>query len=272
MSEFLTQFMERRGELLELTIEHMEMTSLAVLASLIVGGLIGIAITKNDKAAAIVIGIANLMQSIPSIGLLAFMVPFVGIGQKPAIIMVVIYALLPIIKNTYTGITGIDPKLLEAASGIGLSKTQQLLRIQLPLALPFIMAGIRISAVTAVGTVTIAAFAGAGGLGWMINMGLNANDANLVLLGAIPACLLALAVDFVLGKVEKAITPEGLKPADKIVYMPRAQASGPSGCGIGPVCCAADRSIGQLAGPQPFQGREPAVGRRSELYRGHDPG
>ena len=157
MSEFLTQFMERRGELLELTIEHMEMTSLAVLASLIVGGLIGIAITKNDKAAAIVIGIANLMQSIPSIGLLAFMVPFVGIGQKPAIIMVVIYALLPIIKNTYTGITGIDPKLLEAASGIGLSKTQQLLRIQLPLALPFIMAGIRISAVTAVGTVTIAA-------------------------------------------------------------------------------------------------------------------
>lgn len=135
MSEFLTQFMERRGELLELTIEHMEMTSLAVLASLIVGGLIGIAITKNDKAAAIVIGIANLMQSIPSIGLLAFMVPFVGIGQKPAIIMVVIYALLPIIKNTYTGITGIDPKLLEAASGIGLSKTQQLLRIQLPLAL-----------------------------------------------------------------------------------------------------------------------------------------
>lgn len=221
MSEFLTQFMERRGELLELTIEHMEMTSLAVLASLIVGGLIGIAITKNDKAAAIVIGIANLMQSIPSIGLLAFMVPFVGIGQKPAIIMVVIYALLPIIKNTYTGITGIDPKLLEAASGIGLSKTQQLLRIQLPLALPFIMAGIRISAVTAVGTVTIAAFAGAGGLGWMINMGLNANDANLVLLGAIPACLLALAVDFVLGKVEKAITPEGLKPADKIVYIPR---------------------------------------------------
>ncbi len=134
MSEFLTQFMERRGELLELTIEHMEMTSLAVLASLIVGGLIGIAITKNDKAAAIIIGIANLMQSIPSIGLLAFMVPFVGIGQKPAIIMVVIYALLPIIKNTYTGITGIDPKLLEAASGIGLSKTQQLLRIQLPLA------------------------------------------------------------------------------------------------------------------------------------------
>lgn len=221
MNAFIEMFLERRGELLDLFLEHMEMTALAVLVSLAVGVPIGILITKNEKAASVVIGIANLMQSIPSIGLLAFMVPFVGIGQKPAIIMVVIYALLPIIKNTYTGITGIDPKILEAAAGIGLSKAQQLFKIQLPQALPFIMAGIRISAVTAVGTVTIAAFAGAGGLGWMINLGLNANDANLVLLGAIPACLLALAVDFVLGKVEKAITPEGLKPADKIVYMPR---------------------------------------------------
>ena len=171
MNTFWDVFWERREELLKLFVEHMEMTSTAVLVSLIVGVIIGIAITKNKTAASIVIGIANLMQSIPSIGLLAFMVPFVGIGQKPAIIMIVIYALLPIIKNTYTGITGIDPKLLEAARGIGLSKWQRLLRVQLPIALPFIMAGIRISAVTAVGTVTIAAFAGAGGLGWMINLG-----------------------------------------------------------------------------------------------------
>ena len=223
MNAFLEMFMERKGELLSLFIEHTEMTALAVLVSLIVGVPIGIAITKNKGAASVIIGIANLMQSIPSIGLLAFMVPFVGIGQKPAIIMVVIYALLPIIKNTYTGITGIDPRMLEAASGIGLSRAQQLFKIQLPQAMPYIMAGIRISAVTAVGTVTIAAFAGAGGLGWLINLGLNANDANLVLLGAIPACLLALVVDFVLGKVESAITPEGLKPADQIVYRPRKQ-------------------------------------------------
>ncbi len=223
MNTLFNTFLERREELLKLFIEHMEMTSMAVLVSLVVGVIIGIAITKNKTAASIVIGIANLMQSIPSIGLLAFMVPFVGIGQKPAIIMIVIYALLPIIKNTYTGITGIDPKLLEAARGIGLSKWQRLLQVQLPMALPFIMAGIRISAVTAVGTVTIAAFAGAGGLGWMINLGLNANDPNLVLLGAIPACLLALLVDLLLGKVEKAITPEGLKPADQIVYVPHGK-------------------------------------------------
>lgn len=221
MNTFFEIFWERREELLELFAEHVEMTSMAVLVSLIMGVLIGILITKNRAAAAVVIGIANLMQSIPSIGLLAFMVPFVGIGQKPAIIMIVVYALLPIIKNTYTGITGIDPRLLEAARGIGLSKAQRLFRVQLPLALPFIMAGIRISAVTAVGTVTIAAFAGAGGLGWMINLGLNANDPNLVLLGAIPACLLALAVDLILGKVEKSITPEGMKPAEQIVYVPR---------------------------------------------------
>ena len=117
MNTFWDVFWERREELLKLFVEHMEMTSTAVLVSLIVGVIIGIAITKNKTAASIVIGIANLMQSIPSIGLLAFMVPFVGIGQKPAIIMIVIYALLPIIKNTYTGITGIDPKLLEAARG-----------------------------------------------------------------------------------------------------------------------------------------------------------
>ena len=118
MNTFWDVFWERREELLKLFVEHMEMTSTAVLVSLIVGVIIGIAITKNKTAASIVIGIANLMQSIPSIGLLAFMVPFVGIGQKPAIIMIVIYALLPIIKNTYTGITGIDPKLLEAARGM----------------------------------------------------------------------------------------------------------------------------------------------------------
>lgn len=219
MNTFFNTLLERREEVLKLFIEHMEMTSTAVLVSLIIGVVIGIEITKNKTAASIVIGVANLMQSIPSIGLLAFMVPLVGIGQKPAIIMIVIYALLPIIKNTYTGITGIDPKLLEAARGIGLSKWRRLLQVKLPLALPFIMAGIRISAVTAVGTVTIAAFAGAGGLGWMINLGLNANDSNLVLLGAIPACLLALLLDLLLGKVEKSITPEGLKPADQIVYI-----------------------------------------------------
>ena len=223
MNEFLEVFFERKDELLNLFIEHMQMTSAAVLIAILIGVPLGIAVTKNQKASSVVIGTANVMQSIPSIGLLAFLVPIVGIGQRPAIIMVIIYALLPIIKNTYIGITGINPSIIESASSIGLSRFKTLYRIQIPIAMPYIMAGVRISAVTAVGTVTIAAFAGAGGLGWFINLGLNANDADLVLLGAIPACLLALIVDFILGKVEQALTPEGLKAADKVVNRPRKE-------------------------------------------------
>lgn len=219
MSAFFSMFFERKAELFNLFIEHLNMTTLAVVISLVIGVPLGLLITKNKPMAAGVIGIANLLQSIPSIALLAFMVPFVGIGEKPAIIMVVLYALLPIIKNTYTGITSIDPRTVEVANGIGLSPMQRLLKIQLPIAAPFIMAGIRISAVTAVGTVTIAAFAGAGGLGWFINLGLNANDANLVLLGAIPASLLALFVDYILAKLEEVVTPEGLKPPAQIVQL-----------------------------------------------------
>lgn len=197
MNTFLEVFMQRREELVQLLLEHIQMTSAAVLISICIGIPLGILVTKNKKVSSVVIGIANIMQSIPSIGLLAFLVPVVGIGQKPAIIMVIIYALLPIIKNTYIGITGIQQSAIESASSIGLTKWRILYKIQIPIAMPYIMAGVRISAVTAVGTVTIAAFAGAGGLGWLINLGLNANDADLVLLGALPACLLALVVDFV---------------------------------------------------------------------------
>lgn len=223
MNTFLEVFMQRREELVQLLLEHIQMTSAAVLISICIGIPLGIFVTKNKKASSIVIGIANIMQSIPSIGLLAFLVPVVGIGQKPAIIMVIIYALLPIIKNTYIGITGIQQSAIESASSIGLTKWRILYKIQIPIAMPYIMAGVRISAVTAVGTVTIAAFAGAGGLGWLINLGLNANDADLVLLGALPACLLALVVDFVRGKVENALTPEGLKPVDQITNRTKAE-------------------------------------------------
>ena len=121
INTFLRIFMERKEELLELIIGHLNMTSLAVLLSLLVGVPVGLMITKNKKIASAVIGITNVMQSIPSIALLAFLVPFIGIGEKPAIIIVVVYSLLPIIKNTYTGITSIDPKVMEAAEGIGLS-------------------------------------------------------------------------------------------------------------------------------------------------------
>lgn len=223
MSAFITLFLDKKLEVLLLFIDHMNMTTIAVAISLLIGVPLGIFITRNKKFAAFIIGIANLMQSIPSIALLAFAVPFVGIGEKPAIVMVLIYSLLPMIKNTFTGISSIDPKVIEAAKGIGLSSFQLLTKVQLPIAMPFIMAGIRISAVAAVGTMTIAAFAGAGGLGWFINLGLNSGSPQLVLLGAIPASLLALAIDYLLAKLERIMTSEGLKAPEFIHPMTKKQ-------------------------------------------------
>lgn len=221
MSGFWELLIAKRGELLSQFIEHLDMTMMAVLIALLIGIPLAILITKNKVLSNIVLGVANTMQAIPTIAMLAFMVPFVGIGTTPAIIMVVVYALLPIIKNAYTGIMSIDPKTIEAAEGLGLTKWQQLIQIRLPIAAPFLMAGVRISAVTSVGTMTIAAFAGAGGLGWFINLGLNSNDARLVMLGAVPAALLALALDYLLAKVEQTLTPEGIKPPEKIVHLPQ---------------------------------------------------
>ena len=166
MESFILLFLDKRGELSELFIQHMNMTAIAVFISLMIGVPLGIIVTKHKRLADFVIGFANVLQSIPSIALLAFAVPFVGIGERPAILMVIVYSLLPILKNTYTGIKGIDPKMLEVARGLGMSPCQRLFKIELPLTASYIMAGIRISAVAAVGTMTIAAFAGAGGLGW----------------------------------------------------------------------------------------------------------
>ena len=199
----------------------MNMTMLAVFIALAIGVPVGILIRQNKVVSNIVISIANVLQSIPSIALLALAIPIVGIGEKPAILMVIVYALLPIIKNTFLGISSIDPQILEVAKGMGMSRWKRLLKVELPIAAPSIMSGIRISAVAAVGTMTIAAFAGAEGLGWFINLGLNSRNVGLVLLGAIPASLLALALDFLLARLEHAVTPEGLLPASKIKNIPK---------------------------------------------------
>lgn len=191
-------------------LEHMNMTVLAVFLSLAVGVPLGIAIARQKRLASIVIGIANFLQSVPCIALLAFSVPLLGIGEAPAIVMVLMYALLPIIKNTYAGISHIDPHVLEAADGIGYSPRQKLWKVEIPLAMPYIMSGIRISAVAAVGNMTIAAFAGAGGLGWFINMGLVGLDLHMVLLGAVPASLLAIVTDVLLGEAEYLLVPRGI--------------------------------------------------------------
>ncbi len=193
--------------ILALLWEHVQMTALAVAISILIGVPLGIFIYYHRNFQKPVIGFANIMQAVPSMALLGFAIPLLGIGKLPAIVVVIIYSLLPILKNTYTGLTQINPETREAAVGIGLSPTQLLAKVEFPLALPVIMAGVRISAVTAVGLMTIAAFIGAGGLGDLVFAGIRTVDNNQILGGAIPACLLALGVDYLLGQLEFLTVP-----------------------------------------------------------------
>ena len=221
LSDYLEIYVTKWDELVEEFLRHLSMTSLAVLLALVIGVPLGIFITRHKKLSAVVIAVANVMQSIPCMALLALGIPVFGIGEKLAVFMVFVYAFLPILKNTYTGIAGISPVSLEVARGIGLTRAQQLTRVELPMAVPYVMSGIRIAAVSAVSTMTIAAFAGANGLGWFIVLGMNSRNYPLTLMGAVAASVMALALDFLLGRVEKAVTSEGLLPPDQIKNLSR---------------------------------------------------
>ncbi|GAA0739398.1 glycine betaine ABC transporter substrate-binding protein [Clostridium oceanicum] len=207
---FLDFIVKRKSQLLNLTLEHIGLSLIAIIIAVIIGIPLGILIFKRKKLTKPIMGMANVAQAIPSIALLGFLIPFLGIGSKPSIIMVVIYSLLPILKNTYTALNSINPDTVEAARGMGMTNNQILRIVQLPLSLPIIMAGIRISAVTAIGLMTIAAFIGAGGLGYLVFTGVQTVDNNMILAGAIPACILALLMDFIIGKIENSVTPAGI--------------------------------------------------------------
>src|SRR5699024_1526134 len=160
-------------------------------------------LTKTDKIAEVVINIAAVLQTIPSLALLGLMIPLFGIGRIPAIIALVIYALLPILRNTYTGIKEVDPSLIEAARGKGMKTGRRLSKVELPLAMPVMMADIRTAMVLIIGTATLAALIGAGGLGDLILLGIDRNNSSLILLGAIPAAILAIFFDVFLRMLEK---------------------------------------------------------------------
>lgn len=211
-------------QILSLLIEHLKLTAVSVGLAILIGVPLGIFISYAAKASKPVLSVANVIQAIPSMALLGFMIPILGIGVIPAIVAVVLYSLLPIIKNTYTGIENINPQTLEAAKGIGLTPFQVLTKVQIPLALPVIMAGVRIASVTAVGLMTMAAFIGAGGLGYLVFSGIRTVNNNQILAGAIPACLLALMVDFLIGLVEKLVTPVSLQKGDNSVKKKRRKA------------------------------------------------
>jgi len=202
---FLSQY---GGEIATLTIEHLWLTGAAMLFATAIAVPAGIWLTRSPRWAKPVMAVANILQTIPSLAMFGFLLPLPWLGERAARIAIVAltaYALLPILRNTYAGIRGIDPAVIEVAQALGLTNRQRLLKVELPLAASFILAGLRTATVTCVGIATIAAAVGAGGLGELIFRGVASVDNRLVLAGAIPAALLALAADAGLGILEKRL-------------------------------------------------------------------
>jgi osmoprotectant transport system permease protein len=201
---------ERRGEIVSLTAEHVVLVAASALLAVAIGVPLGVAMTRRPRLARPVLGAANVIQAIPSLALFGFLIPVPlvgGIGARTAIVALVLYSLLPILRNTYAGMRSVEPSVLEAADGIGMSPGQRRRFVELPLALPVVLAGVRVAVVVGVGLATIAAAIGAGGLGVLIYRGVATADHRLILAGALPAAALALALDLMLGLVEKRLSP-----------------------------------------------------------------
>lgn len=195
-------FQERKAQLLAALLEHIQISFIALFFAVLIAIPLGIYLTNKKKIAESIIGISAVLQTIPSLALLGLLIPLFGIGKVPAIIALVVYALLPILRNTYTGINEVDPSLKEAALAMGMNRSKRLVKVELPLAMPVMMAGIRTAMVLIVGTATLAALIGAGGLGDIILLGIDRNNTALILIGAIPAAMLALIFDVALKKLE----------------------------------------------------------------------
>lgn len=191
--------------------DHVFLVLVAMSFAIVIAVPLGIILTNFRRYAEPVIGVTAVAQTIPSLALLGFMLPLFGIGKTNAIIALTIYALLPILRNTYTGILEVDPFIIEAGKGMGMTRWQILRMVELPLALPVIMAGIRTSMVISIGVATLATFIGAGGLGDLIYRGITMQNHYLILIGAIPAALFAIATDFLLKRFEVWVTPVGIR-------------------------------------------------------------
>lgn len=203
--------LEQREKLAEQTLTHIGLTFISLLLAVLIGVPLGIFISRRVKFAGSVLGMAGILQTIPSIALLGVMIPILGIGPKPAIVALFLYALLPIIRNTYTGIREVSEPVIDAAKGMGMSDWQILAKVELPLAMPVMLAGIRTATVINVGVATLAAYIAAGGLGEFIFGGIALNNTNMILAGAIPAALLAILFDFLLSRIQK-LSFRKLKP------------------------------------------------------------
>jgi osmoprotectant transport system permease protein len=202
-------FVDHRAEILEATANHMTLVIIAMVFAIGIGVPLGMLIVQRPTLRNIALGLASVFQTIPSLALFGFLIPipFIGgIGRRTAIVALVLYALLPILRNTYVGLTGIDPAVLEAAEAMGMTQSQILWRVRLPLARAVILAGIRTATIITIGVATIAAAIGAGGLGTFIFRGVAMVSDAVILAGAIPAALLAIAADLLLAWLERRLT------------------------------------------------------------------
>ncbi len=203
-----TFFVQHLGEILTATFEHLQLVVIAMTIAILIGVPLGLLLVHRKFLRTIALGVASILQTIPSLALFGFLIPipFIGgIGKRTAIVALALYALLPILRNTYVGLTSIEPAVLESAEAMGMTFTQILLRVRLPLALAFILAGIRTATIITIGVATIAAAIGAGGLGTFIFRGVALVSDTLLLAGAIPAALLAILADLLLGFLERRL-------------------------------------------------------------------
>jgi len=214
--ETLAFMRDNMGTILFLTGQHVSIVGVAVSLAILTGVPIGIAITQSKRAADVVLYIAAIIMTIPSIALFGMLIPLLsligsGIGYLPAVIAVLLYSQLPIIRNTYTAINNVDPALREAARGMGMKPLERLRRVELPLAVPVIMAGVRVAVVINIGITAIATYIGAGGLGTLISRGISQTDSRQLVVGALCVSLLAIVADYGLLFTQRRLTPAGLR-------------------------------------------------------------
>jgi osmoprotectant transport system permease protein len=207
ITDYLEFWQEKFDSILTYTAEHLLISFVVIVLSIVVTVPLAIYMTKmkSEKLKNLIFNIANIFQTIPTVALLAIMIPLMGIGFAPAVTALFLYALLPLLRNTYTGIQSIDPSIVEAAKGMGFSTFGRLFKIELPAALPYVMSGIRVTTVYIISWTTLAALIGAGGLGDLILAGIGYNDKHMIFTGTILAIVIALCLDLIMGKFEKKL-------------------------------------------------------------------
>ena len=208
MKAFLQEY---GSQLLSKAVEHFYISMFALLLAIVVAVPLGILLSKTQRTANVVLTVAGVLQTIPTLAVLAIMIPIFGVGKTPAIVALFIYVLLPILNNTVLGVKNIDKNVIQAGQSMGMTKFQLMKDVEMPLALPLIISGIRLSSVYVISWATLASYVGAGGLGDLVFNGLNLYQPPMIISAAIIVTLLALVIDFILSLVEKWVVPKGLK-------------------------------------------------------------